>query len=28
LQSLIPVSLVIILMSFLSKAPLKSSNPS
>jgi hypothetical protein len=28
LQSLIPLSLVIILMSFLSRAPLKSSNPS
>jgi hypothetical protein len=28
LQSLVPLSLVIILMSFLSKAPLKSTNPS
>jgi hypothetical protein len=28
LQSLIPISLIIILMSFLSRAPLKSSNPS
>ena len=28
LQSLIPLSLIIILMSFLSRAPLKSSNPS